>query len=45
MGAIIKACVRIKVLDYCTASYFIISRAEAASNLARFDGVRYDYEF
>jgi len=28
-------------LDYAAATYFIISRAEAASNLARFDGVRY----
>ncbi len=28
-------------LDYGAATYFIISRAEAASNLARFDGVRY----
>lgn len=28
-------------LDYSAAVYFIISRAEAASNLARFDGVRY----
>lgn len=28
-------------LDYSAATYFIISRAEAASNLARFDGVRY----
>lgn len=27
--------------DYVTAAYFIISRAEAASNLARFDGIRY----
>lgn len=27
--------------DYITAAYFIISRAEAASNLARFDGIRY----
>lgn len=33
--------VSIKSLAYCAASYFIISRAEAASNLARFDGVRY----
>lgn len=31
----------IKSLDYSAAAYFIISRAEAASNLARFDGVRY----
>ncbi len=28
-------------LDYAAAAYFILSRAEAASNLARFDGVRY----
>lgn len=28
-------------LDYSAAVYFILSRAEAASNLARFDGVRY----
>lgn len=33
--------VSIKSLEYCAASYFIISRAEAASNLSRFDGVRY----
>lgn len=30
-------------LQYGAASYFVISRAEAASNLARFDGVRYGY--
>ncbi len=30
-------------LDYSAAVYFILSRAEAASNLARFDGVRYGY--
>jgi aspartyl-tRNA(Asn)/glutamyl-tRNA(Gln) amidotransferase subunit A len=29
------------VLDYSAAVYFIVSRAEAASNLSRFDGVRY----
>ncbi len=28
-------------IDYAAAAYFILSRAEAASNLARFDGVRY----
>lgn len=33
--------VSLKTLEYGAASYFIISRAEAASNLARFDGVRY----
>lgn len=31
----------LSTLDYSAAAYFIISRAEAASNLARFDGVRY----
>ncbi len=30
-------------LDYSAAAYFILSRAEAASNLARFDGVRYGF--
>lgn len=43
-----KAGVRVKriklpALDYAAATYFILSRAEAASNLARFDGVRYGY--
>jgi aspartyl-tRNA(Asn)/glutamyl-tRNA(Gln) amidotransferase subunit A len=28
-------------MDYGAAVYFIVSRAESASNLARFDGVRY----
>lgn len=41
-----KAGVKIKrinlpTLDYSAAVYFIVSRAEAASNLARYDGVRY----
>lgn len=30
-------------MDYAAAVYFMISRAEAASNLARFDGVRYGF--
>lgn len=33
--------VDIPTFDYAAAAYFIISRAEAASNLARFDGIRY----
>jgi aspartyl-tRNA(Asn)/glutamyl-tRNA(Gln) amidotransferase subunit A len=33
--------VSLPTLDYSAAAYFIVSRAEAASNLARFDGVRY----
>lgn len=40
LGATIKR-VSLPTLDYTAAAYFIISRAEAASNLARFDGVRY----
>ncbi len=39
-GATIKR-VALPSLEYSAASYFVISRAEAASNLARFDGVRY----
>ena len=33
--------VELPTLDYAAAAYFILSRAEAASNLSRFDGVRY----
>lgn len=40
LGATIKK-VTMPILDYAAAVYFIVSRAEAASNLARFDGVRY----
>jgi len=40
LGATIKQ-VSLPTLEYAAAAYFIISRAEAASNLARFDGVRY----
>jgi len=40
LGAIVEY-VKIPVMDYSAAVYFILSRAEAASNLARFDGVRY----
>lgn len=39
-GAIVQR-VSMPVLDYAAAVYFILSRAEAASNLARFDGVKY----
>lgn len=40
LGATIKK-IKLPTLDYSAAVYFIVSRAEAASNLARFDGVRY----
>lgn len=40
LGAQIKK-ITLPTLDYTAAAYFILSRAEAASNLARFDGVRY----
>ncbi|MGB8468333.1 MAG: Asp-tRNA(Asn)/Glu-tRNA(Gln) amidotransferase subunit GatA [Candidatus Babeliales bacterium] len=33
--------VSLKTMEHAAAVYFIISRAQAASNLARFDGVRY----
>ncbi|QQR62853.1 hypothetical protein IPH67_05635 [bacterium] len=35
--------IKLSTLDYGAATYFIISRAEAASNLGRFDGVRYGH--
>ncbi len=40
LGVKIKK-VSLPTMEYAVAAYFIISRAEAASNLARFDGVRY----
>lgn len=40
LGATITK-ISLPALEYSAAVYFIISRAEAASNLARFDGVRY----
>jgi len=40
LGATIER-IKIPTMDYSAAAYFIMSRAEAASNLARFDGIRY----
>lgn len=34
---------KLPLMDFGAAIYFIVSRAEAASNLARFDGVRYGF--
>lgn len=42
LGARVKH-ITIPALEYSAAVYFIVSRAEAASNLARFDGIRYGY--
>lgn len=42
MGAQIHR-VKLPSIEYSAAAYFILSRAEAASNLARFDGVRYGF--
>lgn len=41
-GAIIKE-ISLPSTDYALSAYYIISSAEASSNLARFDGVRYGY--
>jgi aspartyl-tRNA(Asn)/glutamyl-tRNA(Gln) amidotransferase subunit A len=35
--------VTLDTMEYSAALYFIISRAEAASNLSRFDGVKYGF--
>lgn len=35
--------VNLKLSQYAIATYYIIASAEASSNLARFDGVRYGY--
>lgn len=42
LGASVQE-ISLSTLEYAAATYFIVSRAEAASNLARFDGVRYGY--
>ncbi|MCC6675736.1 MAG: Asp-tRNA(Asn)/Glu-tRNA(Gln) amidotransferase subunit GatA [Phycisphaerales bacterium] len=42
MGATIKE-VSLPLTDYGIAAYYIVAPAEASSNLARFDGVRYGH--
>lgn len=42
MGADVKE-VSIPTLPYALSAYYVLSSAEASSNLARFDGVRYGY--
>jgi len=40
LGATIQH-IKLPTMEYSAATYFVVSRAEAASNLARFDGIRY----
>ena len=42
MGAIVEEC-SLDIADEALAVYYIISCAEASSNLGRFDGIRYGY--
>lgn len=42
MGAIVEDC-SFEVGKYAIATYYILSDAEASSNLGRFDGIRYGY--
>ena len=42
MGATVEEC-SLPMTDYALSAYYIISSAEASSNLARFDGIKYGY--
>lgn len=41
-GAVVTP-IKMKMTDYAIPAYYLIATAEASSNLARFDGVRYGY--
>ena len=40
LGAVVEEC-SLPTTDYALAAYYIVAPAEASSNLARYDGVRY----
>jgi aspartyl-tRNA(Asn)/glutamyl-tRNA(Gln) amidotransferase subunit A len=42
LGAAAEEC-SMPTIDYCLAAYYIIAPAEASSNLARYDGVKYGH--
>lgn len=42
MGAVLKE-IRLPLTKYAVNTYYILACAEASSNLARFDGIRYGY--
>ncbi len=42
MGAVVEEC-SLPMLEYALEAYYLISSAEASSNLARYDGVRYGF--
>ena len=43
MGAQLEWKVELPFAQYALPTYYIVSSAEASSNLARFDGVKYGY--
>lgn len=42
MGAIVKEC-NFPLMKHAVAAYYVIATAEAASNLSRYDGIKYGY--
>ena len=42
MGAVVEE-TSLPTFDYALSAYYVIASAEVASNLSRFDGIRYGY--